>query len=73
MFRGVKSRQRRDLQQNIIKMSAIDPFVVNAKERIKYQEQFNSLNPINGIITGQQAKGFLLQSQLPPLVLGQIW
>ena len=54
-------------------MSAIDPFVINAKEKIKYQEQFNSLNPINGIITGQQAKGFLLQSQLPPLVLGQIW
>lgn len=54
-------------------MSAVDPFVITAKERIKYQDQFNSLNPINGIVTGAQAKGFLLQSQLPPFVLGQIW
>lgn len=55
------------------KMSAVDPFVITAKERIKYQDQFNSLNPVNGIVTGAQAKGFLLQSQLPPLILGQIW
>lgn len=54
-------------------MSAVDPFVITAKERIKYQDQFNSLNPVNGIVTGAQVKGFLLQSQLPPLVLGQIW
>ncbi|XP_063699833.1 intersectin-2 [Culicoides brevitarsis] len=54
-------------------MSAVDPFVITAKERLKYHDQFNSLNPVNGIVTGAQAKGFLLQSQLPPLILGQIW
>lgn len=54
-------------------MSAVDPWVITQKERFKYTEQFNTLQPVNGIVTGAQAKGFLLQSQLPPLVLGQIW
>lgn len=50
-----------------------DPWVITQKEKIKYQEQFKSLQPQNGFITGAQAKGFFLQSQLPPLVLGEIW
>ncbi|XP_045464724.1 intersectin-1 isoform X2 [Harmonia axyridis] len=50
-----------------------DPWVILQRERIRYEEQFRSLKPINGIITGDQAKGFFLQSQLPPLILGQIW
>ncbi|XP_066254448.1 intersectin-1 isoform X2 [Euwallacea similis] len=50
-----------------------DPWVIVARERAKYEEHFKSLKPNNGVITGDQAKGFLLQSQLPPLVLGQIW
>lgn len=50
-----------------------DPWVVVPRERARYEEQFKALKPINGIITGEQAKGFLLQSQLPPPVLGQIW
>ncbi|CAH1112689.1 unnamed protein product [Psylliodes chrysocephalus] len=50
-----------------------DPWVILARERARYEEQFRSLKPTNGIITGDQAKSFLLQSQLPPLVLGQIW
>lgn len=54
-------------------MSAVDPYVITPRERFKYHEQFNSLQPINGIVTGQQAKAILLKSQLPPRVLGQIW
>lgn len=50
-----------------------DPWVIVSRERTRYEEQFRSLKPNNGIITGEQAKGFFLQSQLPPLVLGQIW
>ncbi|KAJ8682751.1 hypothetical protein QAD02_018543 [Eretmocerus hayati] len=50
-----------------------DPWVVQPHERARYQQQFDSLKPINGVITGVQAKDFLLQSQLPPAVLGQIW
>ncbi|XP_050500255.1 intersectin-1-like isoform X2 [Diabrotica virgifera virgifera] len=50
-----------------------DPWVILARERTRYEEQFRSLKPNNGIITGDQAKSFLLQSQLPPIILGQIW
>ncbi|XP_063920516.1 intersectin-1 isoform X2 [Zophobas morio] len=50
-----------------------DPWVILARERARYDEQFKSLKPNNGVVTGEQAKGFFLQSQLPPLVLGQIW
>ncbi|XP_023246440.1 intersectin-1 isoform X2 [Copidosoma floridanum] len=50
-----------------------DPWVVTMPERVRYQQQFDALQPINGIITGVQAKDFLLKSQLPPPVLGQIW
>lgn len=50
-----------------------DPWVIPIRERIRYEEQFRQLKPINGVVTGDQAKGFLLQSQLPPMILGQIW
>lgn len=54
-------------------MQAADPFVITTRERAKYEEQFKSLQPQNGVVTGGQAKGFFLQSQLPPMILGQIW
>ncbi|KAK7066311.1 Intersectin 1 (SH3 domain protein) [Halocaridina rubra] len=50
-----------------------DPWVVTPGERTKHEEQFNTLRPANGFITGEQAKGFFLQSRLPPPVLGIIW
>lgn len=52
---------------------AVDPFVITSRERVKYVEQFKSLRPVNETVTGQQARGFFLQSQLPPVVLGEIW
>ncbi|XP_037820712.1 intersectin-1 isoform X4 [Lucilia sericata] len=52
---------------------ATDPWVITQREKLKYQEQFKALQPQNGFVTGAQAKGFFLQSQLPPLILGQIW
>ncbi|XP_017464237.1 PREDICTED: intersectin-1 isoform X2 [Rhagoletis zephyria] len=52
---------------------ATDPWVITQREKLKYQEQFKALQPQAGFVTGAQAKGFFLQSQLPPLVLGQIW
>lgn len=55
-------------------LGATDPlWMIQAKERARYEEQFKSLNPENGVVTGEQAKGFFLQSQLPPNILGQIW
>ncbi|XP_018398634.1 PREDICTED: intersectin-1 isoform X2 [Cyphomyrmex costatus] len=51
----------------------MDPWMIQPRERFRYQEQFDSLKPINGIVTGEQAKGFLLRSQLQPAILGHIW
>lgn len=54
-------------------MNALDPFVVTTKEKLRFEQQFNALGPVNGIVTGGQAKGFLLKSGLSPVLLGQIW
>lgn len=51
----------------------MDPFVILPQERARYVDQFNSLKPVGGFVSGDQAKGFLLQSQLPPVILGHIW
>ncbi|XP_017772546.1 PREDICTED: intersectin-1 isoform X2 [Nicrophorus vespilloides] len=50
-----------------------DPYVIVPRERVRYEDQFKALKPQNGVVTGDQAKGFFLQSQLPPIILGQIW
>jgi hypothetical protein len=51
----------------------MDPFAIVPLERSRFEQQFAALKPNNGIITGEQAKGFFLQSQLPPATLGVIW
>lgn len=53
--------------------AAVDPWIITPRERAKYIEQFKSLKPQNDFVTGQQARGFFLQSQLSPMILGQIW
>lgn len=50
-----------------------DVWRITAEERGKHDAQFFQLKPINGFITGEQAKGFFMQSGLPTSVLGQIW
>ncbi|VEL31650.1 unnamed protein product [Protopolystoma xenopodis] len=40
---------------------------------MKHDAQFQFLKPVNGFITGEQARIFFLKSGLPPMVLGQIW
>ncbi|XP_062526876.1 intersectin-2 isoform X4 [Bombyx mori] len=50
-----------------------DPWTIQAHEHAKFSEHFRNLGPVNGNLTGEQAKRFMLQSQLPPPVLGQIW
>nr|XP_049695634.1 intersectin-2-like isoform X1 [Helicoverpa armigera]XP_049695635.1 intersectin-2-like isoform X2 [Helicoverpa armigera] len=52
---------------------AADPWVVQPHEHAKFAEHFRNLGPVNGHLTGEQAKRFMLQSQLPPPILGQIW
>ena len=51
----------------------MDPWVILPQERARHMEQFNSVGPADGFITGSQARGFFMQSGLPPMVLAQIW
>ncbi|CAG0883810.1 unnamed protein product [Darwinula stevensoni] len=51
----------------------MDPWAITPAEQQRHENHFKALNPVGGMITGAQAKGFLLQSQLPPAVLAQIW
>src|SRR6218665_1375134 len=43
------------------------------RDRYKYDEVFQSLNPINGKITGAAAKSELVKSKLPNSILGKVW
>ncbi|EJW75972.1 hypothetical protein WUBG_13122 [Wuchereria bancrofti] len=46
---------------------------VVARERYKADEMFDSLDPIDGKITGRAAKEHMVKSKLPNAVLGKIW
>ncbi|GAB6032532.1 hypothetical protein CHUAL_011425 [Chamberlinius hualienensis] len=54
-------------------MAANDLYAILPEEWAKFDDQFQRLKPIGGMITGDQAKGFFLQTRLPPALLGQIW
>uniref|UniRef100_A0A3P8WQR6 Intersectin-1 n=1 Tax=Cynoglossus semilaevis TaxID=244447 RepID=A0A3P8WQR6_CYNSE len=53
--------------------SGPDVFLISVDERAKHDQQFQSLSPTAGYITGDQARNFFLQSGLPPPILAQIW
>ncbi|OZC06799.1 hypothetical protein X798_06196 [Onchocerca flexuosa] len=46
---------------------------VVARERYKADELFDSLDPIDGKITGRAAKEHMVKSKLPNAILGKIW
>jgi len=46
---------------------------VISKDRYKYDAIFDTLNPIDGKVTGASAKGEMIKSKLPNNVLGKIW
>jgi EH domain-containing protein 1 len=46
---------------------------VVSRERFKFDEQFDSLNPVDGKVNGRTAKEHMLKSKLPNSVLGKIW
>ncbi|VDN55985.1 unnamed protein product [Dracunculus medinensis] len=46
---------------------------VVSTERYKSDEMFDSLEPVNGKITGRVAKEHMVKSKLPNAVLGKIW
>lgn len=54
-------------------MPGVDVWRISPEVKAKYDEQFFQLKPINGYVTGDQAKNLFLQSGLPPQILAQIW
>ena len=52
---------------------SMDPWLILPQERMRHMEQFTGVGPKDGFITGAQARGFFMQSGLPPMVLAQIW
>lgn len=50
-----------------------DIWRIAPEARAKFDEQFFQLKPINGFITGDQAKSLFLHSGLPPQILAHIW
>ncbi|TNM95026.1 hypothetical protein fugu_017785 [Takifugu bimaculatus] len=48
-------------------------WAITPEERGKYDKQFDSLAPVLGYVSGEQARKFFLQSGLPPSVLAEIW
>uniref|UniRef100_G1NNX3 Intersectin-1 n=1 Tax=Meleagris gallopavo TaxID=9103 RepID=G1NNX3_MELGA len=53
--------------------SNLDIWAITVEERAKHDQQFHSLKPTSGFITGDQARNFFFQSGLPQPVLAQIW
>ncbi|CAH0760800.1 unnamed protein product [Diatraea saccharalis] len=50
-----------------------DPEWICSKEKPRYDQIFQSLNPIDGKVTGAAAKTEMVKSKLPNSVLGKIW
>lgn len=50
-----------------------DPVWVVEKDKVKFDELFSTLNPIEGRITGAAARSEMIKSKLPNSVLGKIW
>ena len=45
---------------------------ISPEEQMKYDTIFQSLNPINGRLTGEQCRPVLLNSQLPNTILARV-
>ncbi|XP_063795623.1 epidermal growth factor receptor substrate 15 isoform X3 [Pseudophryne corroboree] len=49
------------------------PWAVKTEDKAKYDAIFDSLNPVNGFLSGDKVKPVLLNSKLPVEVLGRVW
>ncbi|XP_029966081.1 intersectin-2a isoform X2 [Salarias fasciatus] len=48
-------------------------WAITPEERGKHDKQFDTLTPVLGYVSGEQARKFFLQSGLPASVLAEIW
>ncbi|KAL1129627.1 hypothetical protein AAG570_012572, partial [Ranatra chinensis] len=53
--------------------STANDWSMKPSERAKYEQLFDSLQPLNGVIPGSKVKGMLIDSKLPVSTLGKIW
>uniref|UniRef100_A0AAY4D1R3 Intersectin 2a n=1 Tax=Denticeps clupeoides TaxID=299321 RepID=A0AAY4D1R3_9TELE len=53
--------------------SGVNIWAITPEERRKHDQQFDSLTPTLGFVSGEQARKFFLQSGLPAPVLAEIW
>ncbi|VDM43764.1 unnamed protein product [Toxocara canis] len=53
--------------------SSPSPWVITEMEQQQNDVQFATLSPVNGLITGDQAKPLFMKSGLPPPVLARVW
>ncbi|XP_048352436.1 epidermal growth factor receptor substrate 15 isoform X2 [Sphaerodactylus townsendi] len=49
------------------------PWAVKVEDKAKYDAIFYSLNPVNGLLSGDKVKPVLLNSKLPVDILGRVW
>uniref|UniRef100_A0A0R3RTX3 Intersectin-1 n=1 Tax=Elaeophora elaphi TaxID=1147741 RepID=A0A0R3RTX3_9BILA len=49
------------------------PWVITEAEMRENDIQFSSLNPVNGFVSGEQARPLFMKSGLSPAVLAQVW
>ncbi|XP_033884726.3 epidermal growth factor receptor substrate 15-like isoform X3 [Acipenser ruthenus] len=49
------------------------PWAVRPEEKVKFDAIFESLSPLNGMLSGDKVKPVLLNSKLPVDVLGRVW
>ncbi|XP_060629472.2 epidermal growth factor receptor substrate 15 isoform X1 [Anolis sagrei] len=49
------------------------PWAVKVEDKAKYDAIFDSLVPVNGLLSGDKVKPVLLNSKLPVDVLGRVW
>uniref|UniRef100_A0A669PVC0 Epidermal growth factor receptor pathway substrate 15 n=1 Tax=Phasianus colchicus TaxID=9054 RepID=A0A669PVC0_PHACC len=49
------------------------PWAVKPEDKAKYDAIFDSLNPVNGLLSGDKVKPVLLNSKLPVDILGRVW
>ncbi|GFU31057.1 intersectin-1 [Nephila pilipes] len=54
-------------------LASADIWKIRPEAKLKYDEKFFQLKPVNGYITGEQAKNLFLMSGLPPQILAHIW
>ncbi|XP_028329263.1 intersectin-2b isoform X2 [Gouania willdenowi] len=48
-------------------------WAISPEERNKHDQKFDTLSPLHGYVSGDQARKFFLQSGLPASVLAEIW